>query len=107
MKQINLIVCCLFCAVLSSILFLNPVSARSIQHKNTILNVLEEGQKVTLKELAGKYDIIVIEGAVPVQSHKVVEIADDFLKLQDVVKITEIYIPIYSIKSIQKMNFQR
>lgn len=66
------------------------------------LAVLKEGQSVSVKEVAGRFEITVFKG---VQAgHKVIEVGADYLVVEDAAGVVETRIPIYSIKSIVKLK---
>ena len=69
------------------------------------LSVLKEGQAVTIKEIAGRYEITVMDD-VPL-GHKLVEVGADYLTIQDIAGITETRIPTYSVKSIVRVKLPR
>jgi hypothetical protein len=67
-----------------------------------IFGDLQIGQKVTLKEMGGGYEIHVIENLPPVaQGFKITKIQNDLIILEDVAGITEVRIPIYAVKSVK------
>lgn len=74
------------------------------EKKSTFLSTLKTDQPVSLKEVAGRYEISIVEGVAAVQGHKVTEIGPDHIVVQDISGVTEILIPIYSIKSIIKLE---
>jgi hypothetical protein len=59
---------------------------------------LEKGTKVALKEAGGRYEINVIPGLA--EGHTVAEVGGDFVVLVDPSEVTEIRIPVYSIKAV-------
>jgi hypothetical protein len=59
---------------------------------------LEKNQSVTVKEVAGRYEIVVVPGVE--DGHRIVEIGQDSIVLLDPSGVTETRIPIYSIKAI-------
>jgi hypothetical protein len=63
-----------------------------------VLSALKEGQSVSVKEVAGRYDITVMPDEK--LSHIVKEVGNDYLVVEDAVGLTETRIPVYSIKSI-------
>lgn len=64
---------------------------------------LKVGGTVGLKDLGDSYQLTVWSEDLP-QSHKVVEIGQDFVVLQDVAEVTKITIPMYSIKSVIRLQ---
>jgi hypothetical protein len=69
------------------------------QKNKTFLSALKEGQSVIVKEVAGRYEISTIDG-----THKVIEVGPDYLVVQDIAGITEIHIPVFSIKAIARLK---
>jgi preprotein translocase subunit YajC len=88
----------LLLAVISISTF-NVTAQGQAQKSKTFLSALKEGQSVIVKEVAGRFEINAIEG-----SHKVIEIGTDYLVVQDIAGITEIRIPIFSIKAITRLK---
>ena len=70
--------------------------------RKTFLSVLKEGQSVSVKEVAGRYEITVMKDVKLGQ--KVIEVGSDYLVVEDVAGITETRIPVYSIKSIVRLK---
>jgi hypothetical protein len=64
---------------------------------------LKVGQSVSVKEEGSTYTITTFEPELP-QSHKVIEIGDNFIVLRDIAEVTETTIPIYSVKAIVKVK---
>lgn len=70
-----------------------------------IFTMIKEGQAVDLKDEGAAYSISVYGGDLPT-SHTVIEVADDYIVVRDVAGITETALPVYSVKSIVKMNLK-
>ena len=64
-----------------------------------VLGVLSKGQAVSLKDVSGRYEIGIIPN-VEMLGYKVLEVGSDFLVVQDISQVTELRIPIYSIKVV-------
>lgn len=75
-----------------------------VEKQPTFLSTLKSGQLVSLKEVAGRYEISIVEGVAAVQGHKVTKIGPDYVVVEDFTGVTEIHIPIYSIKAIVKLK---
>ena len=71
--------------------------------KRTVFSGLEVGDQVGLKDTEGGYQISVIGKGI-LQSHKIVEIGDDFIVLEDVAEVTRTTIPVYSLKSVVRLK---
>jgi hypothetical protein len=63
-----------------------------------VLSVLSKGQAVSLKEVSGRYEIGIIPEAM--LGCKVVEVGADYVVVKDIAGVTELHIPIYSIKAV-------
>lgn len=74
------------------------------EKQRTFLSSLNEGQPVSIKEVTGRYEISTLEGVPGVQGYKVVEVANDYVVIQDIAGISESRIPVYSIKAIIKVK---
>jgi ABC-type enterochelin transport system substrate-binding protein len=70
--------------------------------KKTFLSALKEGQTIVLKENAGKYEITVMKDVR--LGHTVIEVGPDYVVVEDVAKVSEIRIPVFSIKAIVKIT---
>ena len=62
------------------------------------LSVLKSGRSVNVKEVAGRFEISLIE-EVPL-SHKVTDVGPDYVTVEDFAGVNETRIPVYAIKSI-------
>lgn len=92
MKTIKLI-----CVGFFLLLFVGAVNQ---DRPKKFLSRLKTGQNVSVKEVSGKYELIINEKA-PVGS-KVTEIGDDYAVLEDPSGLVETRIHVTSIKSIAK-----
>ena len=79
-------------------------SASHEQKKVAFLDRLKVGQAVALTDKDGRYEIGVLPPEMHPLDHTVVEIAEDYVVLRDIGKITDTVIPIYSIKSIRVLR---
>ena len=73
--------------------------------KKTFLSALKEGQVVSVKEVAGKYEITVMKNA-PVGS-KVIEVGTDYVVLEDPAGVMDTRIHVTSIKSIIRLKLPK
>jgi len=78
-----------------------------VEQQSTFLSALKEGQSVSLREVSGRYEITTVAGVVGVQGHKVTEIGNDFIVVQDIAGVTESRISIFSIKAIVRLKVPR
>ena len=77
------------------------------QQRRGFLAVLKEGQSVTLKEIDGRFAIILIEDAPELAGYKVVEVGTDYCSVEDVAGVMQTRISVYSIKSIATIKHVR
>ena len=78
--------------------------SKAPEKPNTFLSVLTVGQTVTLREVAGRYEINVIEGIPNPIGQKITEVGSDCVVVEDVAGVTETRIPVYSIKAIVRIK---
>ena len=69
-----------------------------------VLSVLAKGQPVNLKEAAGRYSIIILPKGPETLPYKVAEVGPDYVVVQDSVGVTELRIPIWSVKEVQVLK---
>jgi hypothetical protein len=69
-----------------------------------VLSVLAKDQLVNLKEVAGRYTIVVLPKGPDTLMYKVVEVGQDFVVIEDAVGVTELRIPLWSIKEVQVLK---
>ena len=75
-------------------------SQRGEEHgRRGVLSVLSKGQAVSLKDVGGRYEIGIISN-VGMLGYKVLEVGSDYLVVKDIAEVTELHIPIYSIKAV-------
>jgi len=97
-----------FIALVIFVLGTVPVSGQAPEKPRPgFLSALKESQSITLKEVAGTYQISIFENGPAVLGHKVIEIGTDYLTVEDLAGVTETRIPIYSIKSIVRLRLPR
>lgn len=88
----------LLCATLA-LACISPTASGQEKARKGFLSVLKEGQGVVLKESAGRYEITLMEGG-----HKVIEVGPDYVVVEDLAGVTETRIPVFSIKSINRIK---
>ena len=71
--------------------------------KRTTFSDLKVGDNVGLKDLGERYQISVLDKGI-LQSHKIIEVGDDFIVLEDVAEVTRITIPVYAVKSVVRLK---
>jgi hypothetical protein len=71
--------------------------------KKTVFSGLKIGQSVGLKDHGEAFEISFLTEEIP-QGQTVIEIGDDFVVLEDVAKVTQTTIPVYSLKAIVRLK---
>lgn len=84
--------------------FLSASGQAPAEKQPTFFSALKEGHQVTLKQDAGRFEITTVEGVAAVQGHKVMEIGNDYVVIQDIAGATESRIPLWSIKAITRLK---
>lgn len=90
---------------LSAFLALASVSATGHgqdKPRKGFLSVIKERQSVSVKEVAGRFEITLIKDVK--LGLKVIEVGADYVVVEDAAGITETRIPVYSIKSIHRLK---
>jgi cell shape-determining protein MreC len=67
--------------------------------RRTIFSTLKVGQAVTLKDKGGLYEIGTVDDAARL-THKIVEIGDDYIAVQDEVGVTDTRIPLTAVRAV-------
>ncbi len=67
------------------------------------LSALKAGQSVTVKEVAGRFEIMIDDSLIEL-SHKIIEVGPDLVAVEDIGGLIETRIPVYSIKSIVRLK---
>ena len=78
------------------------VSSTTIHAQDNFLSVLRKNQVVQLKEVDGRFVINIINGMRV--GHKVIEVGDDYILIEEPSGYIETRIPVYSIKSIVRIK---
>ena len=71
------------------------------------LSVLTKGQTVIVKDNGGRIEISTFANGPATLGHKITEVGEDYLVVEDFAGVTETRIPVYSIKSIVKVSFPK
>lgn len=96
----------------SSIVFLGVIvlgaslafSQRGGEQGQGVLSVLSKGQAVSLKDIGGRYEIGVFAEGPQILGYTVMQVGNDYVVLQDIVKVIELRIPIYSVKAVSILS---
>jgi hypothetical protein len=75
------------------------------ENRTFILDILKRGQLVLVKEAGGRFEITQMDDLKV--GHKVLEIGNDFVLVEDFSALTETRIPVTSIKSLVKLKLPR
>ena len=67
-----------------------------------LLELHKPGQPVSLKEVQGRYEILLIEGTPLPQ--KVISVGADYVTIQDAAEVSELSIPIYQLQCIRRIR---
>ncbi len=95
----------LLLVVATLLLAVTATSYSQDKPKKTFLSALKEGAVVSVKEVAGKYELTVMKNA-PVGS-KVIEVGTDYVVLEDPASVTETRIHVTSIKCITRLKLPK
>ena len=68
------------------------------------LSAFKTDQPVILKEVAGRFEISLMNDALEPLTHTVISVEHDFLIVEDIAAVSEIRIPVFSIKSITTLK---
>ena len=74
------------------------------QPRQGFLSALKQGQAVSLKEVAGRFEVSTLDDLPGPLGYKITEVAPDYLTVMDIADVTETRIPVYSIKSIVRLK---
>lgn len=75
-------------------------SGQAPDKPDRFLSALKKDQSVIMKEIAGRFEISVMDGALQPQTHKIMAVEPDHLVVEDIAAVAETRIPVFSIKSI-------
>jgi hypothetical protein len=82
-------------------------SQRGDDHRGQgVLSVLSKGQAVSVKDAGGRYEIGILPN-VETLGYKVVDVGADFVVVEDIAQVTQLRIPIYSIKAVSILKVGR
>jgi len=98
----------LFALLLAALFTLGSITATGQgqdRPRRGFFSALQEGQSITLRENAGRYEITLMANVR--LGHRVIEIGTDYVVVVDAAGVTETRIPIYSIKSIVRIRLPR
>ena len=79
------------------------IGADEVKKPKGVFSAIKVGQSVSLKDEGSAFTITFFEPDLQ-QSHKVVEIGDNFIVVRDLAEVTETTVPVYAVKSIVKVR---
>jgi hypothetical protein len=68
------------------------------------LSGLKNGQSVNVRDIAGRFEITVMEGPEGIMPHKVITVEDDYLVFEDAARLIATRISVFSIKAITTLK---
>ena len=71
------------------------------------LSTLKAGQAISVKEASGRFEIGIVEDFGGTLGYKVTDVGEDFVTVVDIAGVSEIRIPIYSIKSVVRVQIPK
>ena len=74
-----------------------PLKSRGVFSK------LRVGQSVNLKDEGAVFSISYFDEELP-QAHQIIEVGEDYIVLRDIAGVTETTLPVYALKSIEKVR---
>jgi hypothetical protein len=74
------------------------------KQRQGFLSILKKGQAAHVKDIAGRFEITVMEGPEGIMPHKVITVEDDYLVFEDAARLIATRIPIFSIKAITTLK---
>lgn len=94
-----------FLAVFIALLLLISTATSQPQaaRKPTVFSTLKVGQAVALNEKELFVKISIIDG-IDQGTHKIIEVGEDFIALQDIADVTEVRIPVHAVKWVVRIK---
>lgn len=74
------------------------------QPTNAILGLLKKGQAISMKDCGYNYALSIFENGVEPLGYTVIEVTDSYVVVRDLPGITDLAIPIWSIKSVATVH---
>ena len=68
------------------------------------LSAITEGQAVSVRENAGRFEISMFDDGPAILGHQIVEVGENWLLVEDIAHVTQTRISVYAIKSIVKVK---
>ncbi len=79
------------------------IGADEAKKPKGVFSALRVGQSVSLKDEGSAFSITFFDPEL-LQSHKVIEVGNDYVVLRDIARISDTMIPIYSVKGVVKVR---
>ena len=80
------------------------LGADEVKKPRGVFSKLRIRQRVTLKQEASGLTVSFFDGEEAPLPHKVIEIGDDFIVVEDIANTRETTVPIYALRSIEKVR---
>ena len=80
------------------------LGADEVKKPRGVFSTLKIGQRVTLKHEASGFTVSLFDDEEAPLPHKIIEIGDDFIVVEDVAATRETTVPIYALRSIEKVK---
>lgn len=77
------------------------------QPRQGFLSALKQGQAITLKEVAGRFEISTFDDIPGPLGYKITDVGPDYLTVVDIAAVTETRIHVTSIKSIVRLKIPK
>ena len=91
----------IMCWVIALFIYTLPDSKATVPQRVGFFAPLDKGQKVALKETASGFEITSSDFEL---GYTITDIGSDYIVVEDMAKVTETRIPIYSIRSIKTIK---
>jgi len=92
------------CVAVVLVVFAVAVGADEVKKPSGVFSKLKLGQSVTLKQEGSSFTVSFFDDDTVPLTHKVIEIGDDFIVVEDVAATRETTVPIYALRSIEKLK---
>ena len=98
---------CILVLVAAIAMSIVSASGQAPDKQDGFLSILKKDQPVVLKEIAGRFEITLMEAVPGPLTHKVIEVETDYLVIEDIAEAIKTRIPVYSIKSVASIKTRK
>ena len=95
----------LYLSAFAAVASLTATSNGQEKARTGFLSVLKERQSVSVKEVAGRFEITLMKDVK--LGHQVIEVGADYLVIEDIAGVTETRIHVTSIKAIVRLKLPK